>query len=340
MPSDVRVGVIGAGANTIAKHIPLLQAIDGVEIVGVVNRSIESSTNVAQRFGIPKTYDRWEHAIADSDTNAIVIGTWPYLHCPITLAALDAGKHVLTEARMAMNADEALRMLGANQAKPELVAQVVPSPITLFADNTIKRLISEGYLGKLLVVESRVRGQFVDSNAPMHWRQNIDYSGNNIMAMGIYYESIIRWVSRATKVISRAKTFTNHRRNEKGELQSVHIPEHLDVVADLECGAQMHLQQSSLTSLMDDDAIYLFGSEGTLRVTSERLFGGNRDGSQLNEILIEEQERGEWQVEADFVAAIRGQRTVTHTTFADGLHYMQFTDAVNRSLVSGRLELI
>ena len=53
--------------------------------------------------------------------------------------------------------------------------------ITLFADATIKRLISEGYLGRLLVVESRIRGQFIDPDASLHWRQNIDYSGNNII---------------------------------------------------------------------------------------------------------------------------------------------------------------
>ena len=93
---------MGAGANTTDKHIPLLQEIDGVEIMGVVNRSGSSSDAVARRFSIPRTYDHWEQAVADPDTNAIVIGTWPYLHCPVTLAALAAGKHVLTEARMAM----------------------------------------------------------------------------------------------------------------------------------------------------------------------------------------------------------------------------------------------
>ena len=69
---------------------------------------------------------------------------------------------------MAMNADEALRMLNASQAKPELVAQVVPSPITLFADATIQRLIAEGFLGRLIAVESRMRGGFIDPTAPMH----------------------------------------------------------------------------------------------------------------------------------------------------------------------------
>ena len=340
MPIDVRVGITGAGANTTAKHIPLLQAIDGVEVVGVVNRSEASSAAVAQRFGIPRTYDHWEQAIADPDTNAIVIGTWPYLHCPITLAALEAGKHVLTEARMAMNADEALCMLNASNHCPELVAQLVPSPITLFADATIQRLVSEGFIGRLLAVESRMRGGFIDSAAPMHWRQNTAISGHNIMAMGIYYEAIVRWVSRAANVVARGKIFTDQRVNENGEPQPVNVPEHLDVVADLECGAQLHMQQSVVAGLLEDDAIYLFGSEGTLRLTGDKLFGGQRGDERLVEITISESERGEWQVEADFVAAIRGEREVTCTTFADGLHYMQFTDAVVRSLASGRGEKV
>ncbi len=338
--SDVRVGVVGAGANTAARHIPLLQGIDGVEIVGVVNRSESSSSTVAKRFGIPKTYGHWEQAVADRDTNAILIGTWPYLHCPVTLAALAAGKHVLTEARMAMNADEAGRMLAASLAKPGLVAQVVPSPITLFADATIQRLITEGFLGQLLAVESRIRGGFIDSESPMHWRQNAELSGNNILAMGIYYEAIVRWAGRATNVMARAKTFTAQRLNESGEPQSVGVPEHLDVVADLKCGAQLHMQQSAVTALLQDDAIYLFGSEGTLRLTSDRLFGGRKGDEQLTEIPITAEERGEWQVEEDFVAAIRGKREVTHTTFADGVHYMEFTDAVARSIRSGRLEAV
>ena len=338
--SDVRVGVVGAGANTTSRHIPLLQGIDGVEIVGVVNRSESSSSTVAKRFGIPKTYGHWEQAVTDWDTNTIVIGTWPYLHCPVTLAALAAGKHVLTEARMAMNADEAGRMLAASLAKPGLVAQVVPSPITLFADATIRRLIAEGFLGQLLAVESRIRGDFLDSESPMHWRQNAELSGNNILAMGIYYEAIMRWVGRATNVMARAKTFTKQRSDEKGEPQSVGVPEHLDVVADLKCGAQLHMQQSAVTALLQDDAIYLFGSEGTLRLTSDRRFGGRKGDNQLTEISILDEERGEWQVESDFAAAIRGEREVTHTTFADGVHYMEFTDAVVRSIHNDRLEAV
>jgi predicted dehydrogenase len=118
----IRIGIVGAGANTIAEHIPGLQAIGGCRIVSVCNRSRESSQRVAAQFGIPTIYDSWQELVVTPDTDAIVIGTWPYLHCRATLAALGAGKHVLCEARMAMNAQEACAMRDAARARPHLVA--------------------------------------------------------------------------------------------------------------------------------------------------------------------------------------------------------------------------
>ncbi len=61
------------------------------------------------------------------------------MHCPITLAALEANKHVLTEARMAMNTQEAQTMLAASRRKPHLITQVVPSPFTFKADRVVQR---------------------------------------------------------------------------------------------------------------------------------------------------------------------------------------------------------
>ena len=90
----LRVGLIGAGANTRSRHIPGLRALPDVEIVAVCNRRPASTAAVAREFAIPRTFDRWQDVVADPDVDAVVIGTWPYLHCPITLAALEAGKHV------------------------------------------------------------------------------------------------------------------------------------------------------------------------------------------------------------------------------------------------------
>src|SRR5690349_8196172 len=109
--TPLRVGLIGAGGNTRLRHIPGLRAVAGVEIVSVCNRRPESTQAVAAEFAIPGTHAAAEELINDPRIDAVVIGTWPYLHAPLTLAALTAGKHVLTEARLSLDAREAKQML-------------------------------------------------------------------------------------------------------------------------------------------------------------------------------------------------------------------------------------
>src|SRR5437773_9175488 len=150
---SLRIGLIGAGANTRSRHIPGLKAIEDVQIVAVCNRRPGSTAAAAREFGIAKTYEHWQDLVADPDIDAVVIGTWPYLHCPITLAALEAGKHVLTEARMAMNASEAHRMLAAARRHPKLVTQVVPSPYGLKGHEVVRELLAEGFVGELREVQ-------------------------------------------------------------------------------------------------------------------------------------------------------------------------------------------
>ncbi len=331
----IRVGVIGAGGNTTSRHIPGLQAIDGVEIVGVCNRSQESSQRVADQFGIPKTYGGWQEAIADTDTNAIVIGTWPYMHCRATIAALEADKHVMCEARMAMNAREAHKMREVSRQKTHLIAQIVPSPMTLRVDKTIQRLIAEGYIGDVLAVEARAGGAFLDSEAPLQWRQDFDLSGLNIMSMGIWYEALIRWVGEATRIMAIGKTFIKMRPDADGVMRSVRIPEHIDVVGDLECGAQLHIQVSNVAGLAGAAEVFVFGSNGTLRFSGNRLYGGQKDDTELTEIDIPDSEAGAWRVEEEFVNAIRGEEVITHTDFETGVKYMEFTEAVTLSMQSG-----
>src|SRR5439155_1607302 len=81
----------------------------------------------------------------------------------ITLAALEHGKHVLCEARMAMDAAEGRRMLAAARRAPHLVAQLVPAPHTLEVDATLQALLAEGYAGEVLAVELQAaQGRFLD----------------------------------------------------------------------------------------------------------------------------------------------------------------------------------
>ena len=176
-----------------------------MRVVGVCNRHRESATRVAREFDIPKVYGNWEDLVADPDVDAVVIGAWPYLHCPVTLAAFDAGKHVLTQARMAMNAREAQRMHDRALESPRLTAMIVPSPYGLAGDAYMRSLIASGFLGKLREVHVHsLNDQLADPETPMGWRQMTRYSGFNMLTLGIVYETVLRWVAPANRVMAYA----------------------------------------------------------------------------------------------------------------------------------------
>ncbi len=332
----IRISVVGAGANTRAKHLPLLQAIPGVVIQGVVNRSEASARKVAETFSIPTVYPSREDAVSDPNVDAVVIGTWPNLHCPVTLAALANDKHVLTEARMAMDASEAHQMLAAAKQRPHLITQVVPSPMTLGVDQTIRRFLREGTLGRLLTIECRHGGAFLDSEAPLHWRQDRTRSGLNVMTMGIYYEAIMRWVGPAERVVALGKIFTPHRKDESGQNHAIEVPEHLDVLATMADNVQLHLQESAVSPFRTDDGIRLTGDQAVLHFHDGTLRQARRGDSDWHSVTVQPEEQGGWRVEEEFIRAIRGQETISHTRFEDGVRYMEFTEAVHQSQTTGQ----
>lgn len=338
----IRVGIVGAGQNTQIKHIPNLKNIEDVQVVSVCNRSRGSAEDVAGRFGIPQIYDTWQELVTAADTDAIVIGTWPNLHCPVTLSALKAGKHVLVEARMAMNLNEARQMLHAARRSPNLVTQIVPAPFSLHVDPIIQRLIADDYLGDILAIEVRSsNGQFLDLNSPLHWRQDLALSGMNIMSLGIWYETIMRWVGEAKSVMAVGKVFKKMRLDpENGQMIAVRIPETISVLADMVCGAQANFSISNVNGLYPEKSVLLFGSQGTLWFADGRLFGGRRGDSSLVEIAVNGDEQSAWRVEEEFVNAIRGQGVIENTPFDVGVKYMAFTEAVNRSIRENRMVLV
>ena len=337
----IRVGMVGAGKNTLLKHIPGLRAMEGVELVSVCNRSRESSERVASEFEIPKVYDSWLELVEADDTDAICIGTWPYMHCPMTLAALANNKHVLCEARMAMDADEAHAMLDASRQNPHLITQIVPSPMTFKVDRTIQDLVADGYLGDVLAIELRVTSpDFKDAESPLHWRHNRELSGYNVLTLGVWYEAMMRWVGPASKVMAMTKVFVQRRRDEKGDLQWSTVPDHVDILCEMASGAQAHMRFSAVTGLAPGSEVWLFGSEGTIRLEgppSFTLYGGRRGENQLTEIAVPQEKQGEWRVEEEFINAIRGKEQVKHTTFEIGVQYMEFTEAVTRSAQTGQV---
>lgn len=339
MASTLRIGVVGAGANTRKFHIPNLQKIEGVEVVAVVNRSRASSERAAKEMSIARVHDHWQRLVNDPGIDAVVIGTWPYLHCPITLAALAAGKHVLTEARIAMNAKEARQMLAASRARPELVTQVVPGPTTFAADPMIMHLLADGYVGELQCLDLKVSTGWLNKDAPLHWRMNRDYSGVNIMSMGIWYECVSRWVGPARAVMARTRIAVPHRMDEeRGERRAVNVPDHVEVLADLAGGAVARMHWSSVAGFMPGPEVWLYGSEGTLRYEAQGnvITGARRGDKEMKAIPIPADKTYKWRVEEEFVSAIRGNEPVRRTSFLDAVNYMDFTEAVHISSREGR----
>jgi predicted dehydrogenase len=342
--NPLRVALIGAGDNTRRRHIPGLRAIPGVEIVAVCNRRPESTAGVARDFGIPRTFASWEEVIADPGVDAVVIGTWPYLHCPITLAALEAGKHVLTEARLAMNAAEARTMLAAARARPQLVAQVVPSPFGLEGHDVVRELLAGGYLGELREVTVTGRNaSLADPQAPLHWRQDAALSGVNALTLGILHETLLRWAPPAVRVLAQAHAFIPERTDPgSGMRRPVGTPDSLQVLAELQGGARAVYQLSGVTPYGQESGIRLLGSEGVLHydLLADTIFGASRTrgaqpGAALEEVPIPPERARSWRVEADFVDSIRTGSPVRLTDFAAGVAYMEFTEAVARSAQAG-----
>jgi predicted dehydrogenase len=338
--SKLRIGIVGLGANTRLRHVPGLQACPQIEIVAVSNRRPESTAAVAREFGIPRTFEHWQDLVADPAIDAVVIGTWPNLHCPVTLAALAGGKHVLCEARMATSAAEARAMFEASRGRSELVCQIVPGPFGLGVHRVIREMIDGGYLGQLReVVVIATSDAYADANQPLHWRQVGELSGVNMLTLGIIHETLIRWVDDPVRVLAQAQAFTAQRIDTASGMQrAVGTPDSVQVLTTLASGARGLYHISGVTRFGPGTQIHFYGSEGTIKIElapQERIEAARRGDAQLQEIPVPRDKLGGWRVEQEFIGAIRGQNAIEFTDFSTGLRYMEFTEAVARSAASG-----
>ena len=112
---SLRIAFTGTG-HISRIHAQAAQAQDDMELVAVVNHRPESRAEYAAKFGIRRQYDDVTNLLEDGDVDALVVSTPNYLHAPQSIAALNAGVHVMVEKPMSMNVAEAQQMLAASQA--------------------------------------------------------------------------------------------------------------------------------------------------------------------------------------------------------------------------------
>ena len=149
-----RVGFIGAGGIA-QHHMKLLKAIDGVEILAAADVSEKALAKAKEQFSIPQTFADYRAMLKEvRDVEAVSVCTPNGLHAENTIAALEAGKHVLVEKPMAMNAKEGQRMLvAAKRSGKKLVVgfQHRFDP----KSQMIRKQVESGALGKILYVRSQ-----------------------------------------------------------------------------------------------------------------------------------------------------------------------------------------
>ena len=334
----IRVGLIGAGANARAVHIPGFQRIPECQIAAVANRSMESSRRVTDEFNIPRAYAGWRDLLDDDSIDAVCIGTWPYMHRTLTVAALESGKHVLCQARMANTAQEARDMLDASLRHPELISQLVPTSQTYRIDNVLKRMINDGFLGEILSVElQRLQTRFPTVDGDLDWRHDVAFSGYNTLNIGASYEAMMRWLGRSNRVMAMSKVHVPYRRNGSGDLTSVGVADHVDILFELAGGAQVHMRASETTGLSTGNHTWIYGSEGTIHVDRrQNVFAGRRGDSELAQVPNPREAQAYYRVEEEFINAIRGIERITMAPFETGVHYMEWTEAVYRSSQTGQ----
>jgi predicted dehydrogenase len=143
--SPLRVGIVGSGWGSMV-HVPAFRAVPAFGVVALCARNAERLAGVAAKLGVPDTSTDWESFVRRDDLDVISVAAPVDMHAPITLAALDAGKHVLCEKPLALTAAQAEKMVEAAAASDRATATCFELRWTE-ERLPIWDLVRDGYLG-------------------------------------------------------------------------------------------------------------------------------------------------------------------------------------------------
>ncbi len=329
MTAPLRIGIVGSGAIVRQRHLPNFRELDGIEFPVVCDAVPEVAAAFAKDFNIPQTVADWREVIARPDLDAILIGTTPHMHAPVAVAALDAGKHVLCQARMSRNLAEAKTMLAAAKAHPGQVAMLCPPPNAMKHGLYLAELLRQRRIGDLFHFNLRsLLSPWADPNSPTHWRQRTDLSGFNILSVGIYAEVLARFFGNAEELCAHGSIHIAKRPGHKTD-----VPDTVQVIGRWPHGLEGVLQWSGVAQFGGGDLLEIFGSEGTLvyDFATDEIRLGQRGAEKLVTVPVPPEYVRTWTVERDFVQGIREKKN-PQPDFQTGFHYMEFVEAVHQSM--------
>ena len=195
-PPRVRWGILGAARIAMERVIPATQACPRAEVAALASRSLDKARGAAARRNIPRAYASYEELLADPDVDAIYNPLPNHLHVPWSIRAMEAGKHVLCEKPIALDAAEARQLIAARERTGKLVqeaAMVRTHPRWLGA----RELVRAGRIGPLRAMT----GFFSYYNdAPDNVRNQPGIGGGGLLDVGFYPITMSRFIFEAEPV--------------------------------------------------------------------------------------------------------------------------------------------
>jgi len=244
--APVRFGILST-ANINRKVIPGAQESPKVDLLGVASRDRGRAEAYAREWGIPRAYGSYEELLADPDIEAVYISLPNTLHCEWSIAAVEAGKHVLCEKPMSRDPAEVEAAFDAAEQAGRLLSEAF-----MYRHNPQTRrlveLVSEGAIGELRLVRSVFSYSLYDAG---NIRLQSDVDGGALMDIGCYCVSGSRLLAGEPERVY-GEEWIGETGTDWVFTGSLRFPG--NVIAIFDCG----------TALTDRDELEAVGSEGSL----------------------------------------------------------------------------
>jgi predicted dehydrogenase len=217
----MKVGIIGGGFAA-ASHIEALRRLPNVEVTGIAASSGDSSAAAAERFGIDASYDDYADLLA-ADVHAVHNCTPNHLHHAINGAALDAGKHLLSEKPLALTSDET-RDLVERAARSGVVTGVCHNYRHYPLIRQAKAMLDAGDIGAPHLIHGTYLQDWLLYRDDWNWRLDVAQAGASraVADIGSHWVDLVQYVTglTVTRVCARLRTLHEQRIKPTGEVQT------------------------------------------------------------------------------------------------------------------------
>lgn len=323
----VRVGLIGAGHIAQISHIPALRKMREAAIVAICDDDVVKARNLAQRIDVPRAFSDFEELLRMPDLDAVVISTPNHLHAPMTIAALDYGKHVLCEKPAARNAAEAQQMADAARRAGKTLMYAMNSRFDSDVQ-ILRRFIEKRDLGEIFYAKTGWLRRRQDRRRA-EWYSNKKSSGGGVlMDLGVQMLDLALWLMGNPRVVS--VTSTKYAQDTRQDVEDT-----LAAMLVLEGRACLTLEVS-WALLLEKNFPYLnlYGTEGAALLNPLRLHK-EMHGNLMNVTPAVESDRNTYK-ESYEREMEHFLRCITHgekplASAEDGLALMRVIDAIYES---------